>query len=290
MTKSVKEKSRLASIRKHQVNGTQVTCDLLKVKICFKQQNFYRLRSKRNRTSVPPKHILKTLLNQNWLRDNFDTYLSDHLEKKLIDIANNLEIYELTLYPFFDFNHNYQVTNLFLLLMDKNKKKIGYLMLSIKDSENFITDADVSSRNSLIENIPSLTNGIKNANDNYRLWLNDAQADKYAYLHPDNKFCQNISKINWYYSDYLKSLGIEDKKVNLSYFIARNIVFEVSYLELGSTFQNHKLSVNNLDNHQKIDVLKNVIKLKIVDIDIPDESLVHSNIEEIENMIKIQKY
>lgn len=58
MTKSIKEKTRIAKIKEHKFNNTPITADLLKVRLTFSKISNYKKFYNQN--------IQKTLLKKNW--------------------------------------------------------------------------------------------------------------------------------------------------------------------------------------------------------------------------------
>lgn len=293
MTKSVKEKNRLSAIREHEKNGTPVTYDLLKVKMCYKANPFIAVkRAKDSKKYLKERHlkgVLKTIYNSKWIKNNFSYIFSDIFKNKIIDIANQLKLYEIVINPYLRTDFIYEKISMSLSVYDFDMRYIGSLAIE-KDSpldSNFGKIKISGYRYTIItiDKIKPIFDCINKPKNNYKLIFRNDSYTKNPNIKKTDYLLKIINSAEYLYRTYLNTLNLNFELSHIRYNIKDNISFTIFFMNEGKS-----LTVYEANEHTKIDLIKNLIKMELLDIELSEEDLVMENIEQIENLIKLQNY
>lgn len=265
MTKSVKEKTRLAKIRQHNFDGTPVTPDLLKVKFSYRKLKYHESYNYN-------KKAFKNLYNNTGMYKNASKSLKDNIKPLLIDIANQLKKYDLKL-KMSVYNLN-NIMHIGLCLADSHKSIVGFIITD-KNSDNFS---------------PHVINQESSNNENIRckLLINEASVKR--------PFINNISKhmleLIEMKKKFLYDINFESEnnigELSISFKIGREIIplWEYFLLSNGNLKYHHG---DNL-NITEIDIVKAFAQLGLFKITIPEEDMKIENIDAIKELIKLSNY
>lgn len=301
MTKSIKEKTRLAKIKEHKANNIPITSDLLKVKLTFSQISNYKKFYNQN--------IQKTLLKKNWARDRLCDVLKKGLSNKLLHIAQHLDIYDLAVRLVLSVDEKYTISvsnnesqlYLILVLEDSKRKVLGTININQNNKNTIISKVLFNSKTSIPTNI---FDPIVKSFDNeefmysYNLLIHNSNAEYYSSKYKHTELTKIIENVKYLKNIYLPFLGV-DTKLAFKYSIKDNI--ECSVYSSDSILQLIRKNKKNQETrkpfifkdmrfYDKIAFIKTLIELKIINIDIPDELFNIENLEEIENSIRINFY
>lgn len=265
MTKSVKEKTRLAKIRQHALDGTPVTPDLLKVKFSYRKLKYHESYNYN-------KKAFNNLYNNTGMYKNASKSLKDNIKPLLIDIANQLKKYDLKL-KMSVYNLN-NIMHIGLCLADSHKSIVGFIITD-KNSDNFS---------------PHVINQESSNNENIRckLLINEESVKR--------PFINNISKqmleLIEMKKKFLYDINFESEnnigELSISFKIGQDIIplWEYFLLSNGNLKYHHG---DNL-NITEIDIVKAFVKLGLFKITIPEEDMKIENIDAIKELIKLSNY
>lgn len=292
MTKSVKEKNRLSAIREHEKNGTPVTYDLLKVKMCYKANPFLAVKkAKDSKKYLKDRHfkgVLKTIYNSKWVENNFSYLFSDIFKSKIIDIANRLKLYEIVINPYLRTNFTYEKISMSLSIYDFDMRYIGSLVIEKDSSDRNFGKINLPQyRHTIItvDKIKPIFNCINEPKNNYELIFRNDSYTKNPNIKRTDDLLKIINSAEHLYRTYLKTLNLNFELSYIRYNIKDKISFTIFFMNEGKS-----LTVYEANEHTKIDLIKNLIKMELLDIELSEEDLVMENIEQIENLIKLQNY
>lgn len=285
MTKSITEKDRLKRIKEHELNGTRLTPDLLKISLIYDSK-----RAKHRKSRFRPR-----LVNPSLVRSIYHDFFKEHIAELMLDIAKNIKMY--------DFKINIQVSSLKYLSRNAKKGVSLYISLSnfknqhlgnlhcsensmriLKNFNEVKTEDDV--KNIMIEILSSLNNSMK-----LRLDLNPVRKynvkminDFINRFNNDNKKYKNlekeIRKRNEHGEEYADNYDL-NIIVDNDYNFCINYVSENGY---------KGTPVSGLNSYSDITYFKTVVQSIYPNLDIPDEYYVVDNIEEIKAMAKMAGY
>lgn len=268
MTKSVKEKTRLAKIRQHDFDGTPVTPDLLKVKFSYRKLKYYESYNYN-------KKAFNSLYNNKGMYKSVKKSLQDNINFLLIDIANQLKKYDLKL-KMSGYNTN-NIIHTSLCLADSHKSLVG-VIITHKNSDNFsehVTN-NGSSNNENIENIRCKL--LINEESVKRPFINNISKQMLELIEMKKKFLYDIN------------FGSENNigELSISFKIGQDIIplWEYFLLSNGNLKYHHG---DNL-NITEIDIVKAFVKLGLFKITIPEEDMKIENIDAIKELIKLSNY
>jgi len=300
MTKSIKEKARLTAIRNRISDNTDITPELLKIKISFSVFG-KNAKNKQNRVEFSKK-IYKTFLNPAWLRSHLADVFKHNIQNRLLNIAKNLEIYEFKINIIFFINTTKQEASLGLLLFDKKKRLIGNLCLNQIDLPLVNCTIKYDLNNPITSEILNNLIAFKNNELNYyRNRMNTKAINIYSKHYRNNILFRKINSTKFLYCYYLKDpktalfcnntikeMELKDTP-RLCFFVSNTIDCEISHYCDDIFEPNHTSYIKDIEKYTNMNFLKTLKELNIIKIDI-SENLTNENLDEFEQLVKLNNY
>lgn len=283
MTKSVKEKERLAKIRECQFNDIPIPAELLKVKIL--EIKLSRNFCKRN----------KTVHNYDFFVKKFKLNFKQYVNKYIVYIANQMQIYEfkIRIMPYFydakiPTQDNLPCITLFI--KDFKNRYFGYLIMSEHIKLNKYDTYDGYNFFPCVFSNELKTLDQKSQEDMSMLYCKIQFEESFfarkISVYKNRKFYDDISKLMITKNKFLQDIGMpfsESKPLKLFFHISKEI--NISWIA-----NNKRYETYSIKNITEIDILKVFIGLGCIEINIPEEELIMKNIETIKNMIRLSNY
>lgn len=289
MTKSIKEKTRLAEIKKHQLNETSITYDLLKVKLSFKLSY-----PKKYLDEELPDKIFRTFYNENWLREQFQEILKKDIKLMLINIARTLEIYEFKVY--FTINvitYPEHTAKVDVVLRDKFNNRFGKILLNTNLLSNSLFSYPLTNTTP-IEVCKQIKIDMEQLSTNvpYSMTFFDNAIEKRLKMYKNKNFHETIIKNSSFQSSYLRELGFKPLRgfKNLNIFLSSFIIDnKINHLTINHRAGHTKSYMHTYKKDMtKFDIIKMLFCFR--HIDIPPEDMKFENLDAIEGLIKMRNY
>lgn len=286
MTKSVKEKERLSSIRDYKSKGIPVPAELLKIKLLFRRS---MIEETEPDYKIPKNHYKKT-----YLIHPYTTYFKDNINRLMADIANKIEIYDFKIKAkIINSTKNNEKFIILDVLVFNSKEYLGYLTLNKLDHWNY--------KSHFSHYIPLMNEGLKNDSKIkpivYPCKLQMSYFDimprrlRLHYKKPYNQIFEILERVNIFMEELkLRKYNTNKRKCNIvgNNFIIGKDLEMFNCQVINSVFQYFEFK--SLEKFSEIDIVKMLISFKHVDLNIPDEDLIIENIEKIKNLIHLNDY
>lgn len=285
MTKSITEKHRLNKIKEHELNGTRLTADLLKIRLIYESK--YRKRAK--------SRFRSRLVNPSLVRSVYHDFFKEHIAELMLDIAKKIRMY--------DFKINIQVSNLKYLSRNSTKGVSLYISLSnlknqhlgnlycsennmriLKKMNEVQTEDDIKSI--MTEILNSLNNSIKLSLDlNPRRKYNVGMINDFIKrFNNDNEKHKHLEKEIHKNAEYGENYS---DNYDLNIIVDNDYNFYINYV---SATGYEATAVQSLNCYDDMTYFKTVVQSIYPNLDIPNEYYVIENIEEIKVMAKMAGY
>lgn len=299
MSKSIKEKERLKSIRTCEKNGTPVPLELIKIKLMFKEP-------KRNNLNIT-KQMLKTFYNEHWVREKFHERTMKYIRNSIIDIARSMKMYNLKvkvqLLKMPVRENKLLMVSLMFYLMDRNNNVIGHIMpndLNLNseyfDWRNKIPNNILNTVLKKLDEAPpyqsKLIVNLRIYNNNYSHKSIRFKSDCYYrqlindFIQNSNKYLTKLSLNRRFLFEHGSLLGI-NRSVCALYVTNDGIHVQITGEKEGSK---NKILFDISKNVCPLEFIKMLIAFEVIDVNIPEDKFTLENLSEIENMIRIANY
>ena len=288
MTKSVKEKERLGKIKECQLNGIPVPAQLLKVKIM-------EVKGKNGKKTFRNFCKNKKRINDyDFLLNNFKLNLKEHINKYIVDIANQMEIYEFEIRTMVYLNDPEVSTERELpyitLLINSKDINLGYLIMAEHQKlDKYETYDGYNFFPCVFSNELQILD--PNSQENMAIFSCEFQFEENSFskrfsIYKNKRFYHDISKLirtkNKFLSDIQMSFA-DPKPLKLFFHVSKEI-------SVCWSANDKRYETDSIKNTTEIDILKVFIALGCIEINIPEEDLIMENIETIKNMIRLSNY
>ena len=275
MTKSVKEKERLSSIRNYKSKGIPVPAELLKIKI-----RFWKSRFKEDNTN-------RDFLN---LVEPCKKYFKTNINRLMFEIANKIEIYNFKIEIFVRTGIKKEVN----VYVYNNNKYLG--LLSLGEPYESSIDTNFSNFIPLDNNLSINNDKISNILNACELIICQYDMRKGQLRLRYNKTYFKALKIFNSINTFLKDLDLEKyavihmhmNSIYRNFFVFGKDINIVNFSYIKNVPRYYKYP--SLDIFSEIEVVKMLINLKHIEIDISDEELIIENIDRIKNLIRLNNY
>jgi hypothetical protein len=297
MTKSIKEKDRIAKIKEHELSGTKITSDLLKIRLVYEKA------SRKRKSGLFRRRIVSGKL----VHQVFNNFFKENINNLMVDIASNIRLYEFKL--------SIRACN--INLFSKSSKRGIALYLSIDTIRNKHignlhcenNEMMVMNRYSNIKNkeetIYTLQEILESFNEPLQLMLNlniqksyfnDSLNPRLKQLNNKviNEFIHNFAIAKNKYKDLKKDISTinehdvdEPNDYRLQILVNKEFCFRFTY-ETGFGLKNNDIHPFKEYNHMLY--FKMIIESIYPNIEIPDEYYTEENVEEIKAIAKMSGY
>lgn len=310
MTISKKEKARLQQINEHVSNGTFVPADLLNVKLTFKPSQTKQALIKRLSTKRLPKNYkvpntpysrikdkntvhhksVSRLLDRKWLKGHMDGYFRPNIKNLIVDIANNIGIYDLRVNVFF-FMLDIQDACFAITLYTKEYKYIGDLLF-MRNGIDVISEMQKINFDDPTQMLPSSLITLDTDKFSFRLRIDYRECDKYLSTHSQSKLTSSISCAMDLLDIYCPNISIRNKRYpfQMDFYVTDNVTCHMNHYYKISYHNGHKINITNFDENQEIEFIKSLVSLKIITLDIEEDELTIENIIHIRQLCKLMNY
>lgn len=299
MSKSIKEKERLKSIRTCEKNGTPVPLELIKIKLMFKEP-------KRNNLNIT-KQMIKTFYNEHWVREKFHERTMKYIRNSIIDIARSMKMYNLKvkvqLLKMPVRENKLLMVSLMFYLMDRKNNVIGHIMpndLNLNseyfDWRNKIPNNILNTVLKKLDEAPlyqsKLIVNLRIYNNNYSHKSIRFKSDCYYrqlindFIQNSNKYLTKLSLNRRFLFEHGSLLGI-NRSVCALYVTNDGIHVQITGEKEGSK---NKILFDISKNVCPLKFIKMLIVFEVIDVNIPEDKFTLENLPEIENMIRIANY
>lgn len=292
MTKSVKEKTRLANIRYCKANNIPVSSELLKIKIIY--SNEFR------KKSIFFSNMKKTLENKAWVKEQFSICF-DNIKAKMIPIARRLDIYEFKIFLDFsytldDFSNNIELCT--KLSLYSQKYYIGIIALNNRVVHTRSTKpVELTIGQSITTDvIVPLVDDYNNhwTQFPYVIRFNSYFNTDFSKRFPESQFSKLILSFKELEKHYFQNLKV-DGHLSVTYTISDDIDIDIFDKSIGAMISNNfqmpkYCYIKNPHILDKITFIKILIYLKLIKIPISESELTIDNIDEIETLIQLSNY
>lgn len=280
MTKSVKEKQRLQSIKNYEKSGLGLVADMLKVRVVYKSHKFSR--------KEPDNYISESLL-----KEQIHSFLKSRIKDCLLPIANIINVYEFKLivsvFLYTDDSHN-QITKLFMQLSDKNNISIGSFSFNgnqlsnslINTSPEYYLINSGNKRSLEISHIKNLMTAFDEQSSQIELSIFNNYKTKNIIIEKIRNDFKNHERYYWRSKKILRtpSLNIVVNQ-SIKYFI---------YARFSTKQKRPNKDLKLATSYNDIDYILFLIDAGLFELNIDKSQLTMENIEEIKNTIKIMYY
>jgi hypothetical protein len=298
MTKSIKEKTRLANIRRCKEANIPVPTELLKIKISYNNNS--------NRQCIFFKNIKQTLNNRDWVKEQFSKAFVN-INEQMIHIARNLDIYDFKIcvnfsYTFYaiekEIQDNDYVEVCSTLQLYSKKCYIGKIALNNRVVHTRRTIPVELLVGQLItpECIEPLVSDYK---DNwtqfpYIIRFNSYFNTDFSKKFPDSSFSKTLLSFKQLEKHYFEKLKVEGY-LSVNYDISENIEVDIYDKSLQNAIANNfkmpkRVYISNPKIFDKITFIKMMIYLELINIPIEESDIKAKNIDEIESLIQLSIY
>lgn len=274
MTKSVKEKDRLAKIRECKLNGIPVPSNLIKIKI------FHRKHTKRAWKNVFNKERLNFLYNNSHIHTLARSYVEKHIHNFLANIANQLDIYTFKVLIVVTRVERTKELFIKLWLLNERKKDLGNLFLSTESLPEFSYSETLSP---YICNYDGEENEKITIDDELcQLMIMEYNFKKYFSRFKNDKFHAIISNFMQMQNKFLLDTKTESELITT--FIVEK--------QIGSVWKDEtkQYYIQNIEEANEIDIIKMLIHFRCINLDIDEKDLKLENIEDIKDYIRLNNY
>lgn len=283
MTKSVKEKQRQQSIKRHEKFGVGLVAELLKVKIIYKSYG-----SKINHDS----YISKLLL-----RDQIHSFLKNKIKDCLLPIAKTINVYDFkVIISVFIYTNefNNQTTTLSIQLSDKNDISIGVFSFNGNQiSNNFINmnvadyiingeKISLNKRSLEIAHLKNLMIAFDEQSNQIELSIFNNYKTNNIIIEKLRKDFKQNEKDYWHSKQILKTPSLE-------IVIGKSIKYFI-YSRFPTRPKRPNKDLKLATSYNDIDYILFLIDANLLAFNIDKIQLTMDNIEEIKNIIKIMHY
>lgn len=312
MTKSVKEKTRLANIRYCKANNIPVSSELLKINISYnnefnKNSIFFKNRklTSKNKAWIKEQSIFfrqmkETLENKAWIKEHFSTCF-DNIKEKIIPIARRLDIYDFKVsldlcYTLPDFGEKVEICT--KLSLYSHKYYIGIIALNNRVVHTRSTRPVELTFGQLItpDVIAPLVDDYKSnwTQFPYVIRFNSYFNADFSKMFPTSEFSKLMSSFKALEKHYFQKLKV-DGYLSVSYTISDDIDIDIFDKSIGAMILNNfqipkTCYLKNPKRFDKISFLKILLYLGLIKTQISETDLIIENIEEIETLIKLSNY
>lgn len=310
MTISKKEKSRLQQIKEHVSNGSFVPAELLNVKLTFKpsqtkQTLIKRLNKKRlpsnykapntpysriqDKNTVDHKSVGR-LLDRKWLKGHMDSYFRPNIKNLLVDIANNIGIYDLRVNIFF-FMFDIKDACFAITLYTNEHKYIGSLLLMRNDIE-IMSEIQKINFEIPTQMLPNSLIKLDNDEFSFKLRIDYRECDEYLSKHNQSKLTNSIACAMDFLDIYCPNISIRNRKYpfQMDFYVTDNVNCHMNHYYKIGYHNGHKINITNFDENQEIEFIKSLVSLKIITLDIEEDELTIENITHIRQLCKLMNY
>lgn len=288
MTKSVKEKERLGKIKECQLNGIPVPAELLKVKIM-------EIKGKNGKKTFRNRYKKKKRVNEyDFLLNNFKSNLKKYINKYIVDIANQIEVYEFEIRAMIYLNDPEVLTQIQIpyitLFINHKNKNFGYLtMEENQELDKYETYNGYNFFPCVFSNELQILD--QKSQEYMTIFSCEFQFEESSFskrfsIYKNKRFYHDISKLIITRKKFLSDIQIsfkEPKPLKLFFHVSK----EISVCWSANDKRYETCSIKNIT---EIDILKVFIGLGCIEINIPEEELIMKNIETIKNMILLSNY
>jgi len=310
MTISKKEKSRIQQIKEHVSNGTFVPAELLNVKLTFKpSQTKHTLIKRLNKKKLPnnykapktPYSRLKDkntlehknigkLLDRKWLKGHMDSYFRPNIKNLLVDIANNIGIYDLRVNIFF-FMFDIKDACFAMTLYTNEHKYIGSLLL-MRNNIEIMSEIQKINFESPTQMLPNSLTKLDSDEFSFRLRIDYRECDKYLSTHNKSKLTDSIACAMDFLDIYRPEISIRNKSYpfQMDFHVDDKVTCHMNHFHKMGYHNGRKINITNFDKNQEIEFIKSLILLKIINLDIEEDEFTIENIPHIRQLCKLMNY
>lgn len=279
MTKSVKEKQRLQSIKNYEKSGLGLVADMLKVRIVYKSHKFCR--------AEPDNYISESLL-----KEQIHSFLKSRIKDCLLPIANIINVYNFKLivsvFLYTDESHN-QITKLFMQLSDKNNISIGSFSFNgnqlsnnlINTSPEYYLLNSGDKRSLEIFHLKNLMTAFDEQSSQIELSIFNNYKTKNIIIEKIRNDFKNHERYYWHSKKILRT-------PLLNIIVSQSIKYSI-YSRCSKQKRPNK-DLKLATSYNDIDYILFLIDDGLFELNIDKSQLTMENIEEIKNTIKIMYY
>lgn len=275
MTKSVKEKARLAKIKECNSLGIPVPSECFKFSISFIKK---KLDKNVNRRLNRLKFVID---NPSWSVAPSIAFIKENIEELIFGPLRQIGIYDvkIKLLSYYHIKERIVYVNI-KIIPNKKNKVLGIILCRSINRDDSYSDCYSSYINfpeSFVDKIHGLTPMNHLLSELRFLVIENITMYKKLY------FYNEIIKISSIYHDFLDELKINNDR-NISFYANKN-KFSFNDHHEGESYY-----YPPIDDFTELDIVKMLLHFKIIDLSIPDDELIIENLPEIKNLIKMSTY
>lgn len=275
MTKSVKEKARLAKIKECNSLGIPVPSECFKFSISF-------IKNKRDKNVKRRLDRLQVVIdNAFWSIEPSISFIKENIEDLILGPLRQIGIYDvkIKLLSYYHIKERRVYVNIKIIPNTKNKV-LGIILgrnTNGYDSHCDCYSSYINFPESFVDKIQDIK-PMNNLLSELRFWIvDDIKIYKKLY------FCNKIIQTNSIYNNFLNELKIENDR-NISFYANKD------KLSFNDHHEGESYHYPPIDVFTELDIVKMLIHFKIIDLSIPDDELIIENLPEIKNLIKMSTY
>ena len=298
MTKSIKEKTRLAKIKHCQLHNIPVPVECIKVKMSYKTYHEIKddCRGPSYRLLMPENLFTQ---GPNFIREYLGIDFKNKITSMMQNVANSMKVYEFKINVQYYGDDSYGYITFVFHMISKTNFPIGTLFIGGKINHTFLYSGQYSNEPELLPKttLPNYLDEIKSLPDK------QMNLTKIVISIRDNmkkfkkyKFYRGSEIPNKEHRDIFKK--IKHNKILFYNLLRKNDIstIHIHYSDIAtwsiSIINQHLSSVHfsPLESFNEIELVKSLIEVKEIKTSIEESELTIENLEYIKEIIRLENY
>ena len=298
MTKSIKEKTRLAKIKHCQLHNIPVPVECIKVKMSYKPYSEIKNDCKGVKSRLlMPKKLFKQ--GPNFIREYLGMNFKNKITLMMQNVANSMKVYEFKINVQYYGNDSDGYITFVFHMINKTNFPIGTLCIDGKQNHTFLYSGQYSNEPELLPKttLPNYLDEIKS--------LSYKQITLKKIIFSYGTDLKKRKKYRFYKGSEIPNKEhrsifetIKNNKLSLYKLLEKNDMSKINihYSDIATwsfglwNQGNEPIKLNPLESFNEIELIKYLIFLKEIKTSIEESELTIENLEYIKEIIRLENY